>query len=181
MTTQTTERTLVKISKPIISPAIIEALTNLVAKGNYNITACNIVGITERTFYDWWKHGEQDTEAGIETLYSSLFQSLKNAEAKSESEMMERVRGAALPGVKSKETTIGPDGSTTIKIHETGGDWLAGATYLERRHRERWGRPAPIQVNVDQSKTVQISHVEIVLSETGRQPSIEGESRELIE
>ncbi len=180
MTTETMTRAIVKLNKPIISKQICDALTDLVAKGNYNITACQIVGITEPTFYGWLNKGEQDTEIGIETLYSYLFKSLKKAEAQSEAEMMERVRSAAQPGVKSKKTKISPDGET-VEINETSGDWLAAATYLERRHPDRWGRRDRTRVDINETKTVTITHVEVVLNEAGQTPTIEGESRELIE
>ncbi len=180
MTTETTTRALAKISKPIISIAICDALADLVAKGNYNITACQIVGITEPTFYAWWHKGEQDTEAGIETLYAYLFKRLKNAEAKSEAEMVERVKAAALPGVKSKTTKISPDG-TTIEIKETGGDWLAAATHLERRHPDRWGRKDRTRVDINETKTVTITHVEYTLAGAPPGQVTEGEARELLE
>lgn len=158
--------------KPRISQAICDALASLVAKGNYNVTACQLIGITESTFYDWLKRGQQDIDSDTNTLYSYLFEAIKKAEAASEDEMVQRVRAAALPGVKGKKTKISPDG-TTVEISESSGDWLAAATYLERRHPDRWGRRDRTRVDITETKSIQITHVEIVLTEAGPTPAIE--------
>ena len=156
-----------------LTPAVIQALCDLVAKGNYNVTACNIVGVSEPCFYAWLQHGQEDIEAGVVSMYSYLFKSIKDAEARAEAEMVERVRSAALPGERKRVKRTNADGETEEEITETGGDWLAAATYLERRYRERWGRPAPTQVTVNDNREVTITQVEVVLSGVPQAQQIE--------
>ena len=181
MTTKIMTKTLVKTRhRPAITPEIVNAISNLILAGNYNNVAAEIVGISEGSFYGWLAQGEKDELAGVDSLYLELLKATKNADAKAEAEMVERVRTAAQPGVKSKKTKISPDGQT-VEINETGGDWLAAATYLERRHPDRWGRRDRTRVDINETKTITITHVEVVLNEAGRAPAIEGESRELLE
>ncbi len=169
-------------SKSTISQEIVDALSSLIAAGNYNITACQIVGVSESTFYKWLDTGLKDIEAGIDSLYRELSESTKNAEAQAEAEMVARVRAAASPGVKKKVIKTDSKGNVTEEIHETGGDWLAAATHLERRHPDRWGRKDRTRVDITERKSIVITHVEVVLNQGDSQsPVIEGESRELKE
>ena len=169
-------------SKSTITQEIVDALTSLIAAGNYNNTAASIVGISEGTFYNWMEQGRKDEESGIESLYLQLLQSTKRAEAHAEAEMVARVRAAANPGIKKKVIKTDSKGNVTEEIHETGGDWLAAATHLERRHPERWGRKDRTRVDINERKSITITHVEVVLNQGGTAPPvIEGESRELKE
>ena len=96
--------------------------------------------------------------------------------------MVARVRAAANPGVKKKVIKTDSKGNVTEEIHETGGDWLAAATHLERRHPDRWGRKDRTRVDINEKKSITITHVEVVLNQGNDQPQvIEGESRELRE
>lgn len=153
-----------------LTPAMITGLSTAIANGNYAVTACQLVGLAENTFYEWLRIADADLANGLsetESMYISLKQSLKRAEAQSEAELVEVVKEA---GVVKRE-------------------WLPAMTFLERRHRERWGRPAPIQINQhNESKTLNITRVEVLLpsrieklkggNNVQRQEETEGSSEE---
>ncbi len=180
MTTQTKLLTEGKPGRPTkLTPQLQEKICKYIANGNYLSVACQAVGIDESTLFSWKKQGLVEATNGG-GMYLEFLNATKEAEALHEAKIAERLLAAAMPGERKKVTKTGPDG-VSVEVTETAGDWLAAATYLERRHRERWGRPAPIQVNIDQSKTVQITHVEYRLPSHTPGPVIEGESRELPE
>ena len=168
-----------------LNQGMIDALSLAIAKGNYAITACQLCGISEDCFYHWLVLAKTDASDGLtsdESPYVRLTESLKTAEAEAEAEMVARVRAAANPGVKKKVIKTDSQGNVTEEIHETGGDWLAAATHLERRHPDRWGRKDRTRVDINEKKTVTITHVEVVLNQGADTPQvIEGESRELKE
>jgi hypothetical protein len=180
MTTETTVR---PTGRPLkLNPKVIRTLMTYVANGNYYQTAAYAAGVSVDSLDSWLKQGAEDYKTGRKGLFFGLFVAMKRAEAKSEAERVSRIRQAGIGGQVSRRVTrTKRDGTEETEETFQLPQWLADITFLERRHRERWGRPAPIQVNVDQSKTVQISHVEVMLSEAGHNPVIEGESRELLE
>lgn len=171
------------VGRPLkLTPKVIKTLMTYVAKGNYYQTAAYAAGISTDSLNLWLKQGTEDYKAGRTGLYFGLFVALKRAEAKAEAARVARIEQAGIGGQVSRRVTrLKKDGTEETEETFQLPQWLADITFLERRHRERWGRPAPIQVNVDQSKTVQISHVEVILNEAGQAPAIEGESRELLE
>jgi len=135
------------------------ALSEVIAKGNYLTTACQLCGIHETTLNGWLHQADDDLKAGLETEFTRLFFALKEAEAKAESSLVDVVREAA----------------------EVKREWLPAMTFLERRHPDRWGRRDRTRVDINETKTVTITHVEVVLNEAGQVPVIEGGSWELIE
>lgn len=152
--------TLIKHGKKI-TDAMITALSTAVSKGNYPETAAQLCGITRLTLENWLASAERDFIAGLnedESIFIRLYLELKRAEAIAEDRMVQVVRESA----------------------EIKREWLPAITFLERRHRERWGRPAPIQIQQGETKVINITHVEVLLDEGGESRAvIEGESREL--
>ncbi len=109
---------------------MIEALSTIIAKGNYYITACNMCGISEPAFYGWINRAEDDLERGLsedESIFIRLVKSLKKAEAESEAAILDVVKDAAV----------------------TKREWLPAMTFLERRHPDRWGRKDRTQQGVN--------------------------------
>ena len=139
-----------------LNQGMIEALSLAIAKGNYAVTACQLCDIDESTLWHWVDQGTKDYEAGLENLYTELIIALKRAEAQAEAELVNVVRESA-----------------TIKK-----EWLPAMTFLERRHPDRWGRKDRTRVDINERKSVVITHVEVVLNET---KAIEGEYKELEE
>ena len=121
------------------TPDLIAKISRYIRQGNYASVACQATGISERVYYDWLSYAERDDAAGVESIYLQFFHAIKNAEAAHETELASKISEHAL----KKD------------------DWLAGITFLERRYRERWGRPAPVTV-IDQSqKQINITRVEV--------------------
>ncbi len=106
--------------------SLIIALSQAIAKGNYLVTACNLVGVTDETVRNWVNQAFTDEEAGLtaeDSLFIRLHLALKKAEAEAESKLVNVVRESA----------------------EVDRNWIAGMTFLERRHPDRWGRRDRIQ------------------------------------
>lgn len=143
-----------------LNQGMIDALSKAIAKGNYAVTACQLVGISEPAFYGWIGQGVKDEENGkteTESLYLSLVKSLKRADAKAETKMVDLIINTA---VEKK-------------------DGYLGMTYLERRHPERWGRKDRARIDITEKRAITITHVEVVLNQGDGKQVIEGESREI--
>ncbi|KKL63819.1 hypothetical protein LCGC14_2171240, partial [marine sediment metagenome] len=103
---------------------------------NYITTACQAVGISTPSYYEWLSKGERDFDGGVDSIYAAFFNAIKRAEAQAELNMVDVVREAAV--VKR--------------------EWLPAMTHLSRRHRERWSeRYAP--TTVQDNRQVHISTV----------------------
>ena len=153
--------------KSKLTAELIERICEYICKGNYISTACQIVGIHKATYYNWLEQGETDIEAGIGSMYADFLKAVTTAEAEAEEVMVAVVREVA---TQKKE-------------------WLPAMTYLERRHPERWGRKDRHQVDVNATRNINITRVEVVMPhgeghvEIQEQPpqAVEGEARELLE
>ena len=121
-----------------LSDATINVLVSVIKAGNYAVTACNLAGIPEQTFYAWLQQADKDELVGAtsqESLYIRLKESIKNAEADAEVSLVDMVTGVAL---KDR-------------------NWIAGMTLLERRHPDRWGRKDRTRIDINETKTVTIT------------------------
>lgn len=146
----------------ILDAPLIEALSEYVRKGNYAITACNLCHIPESTFYYWLNLARKDEEQGATeevSIYRRLLESIKRAEADAEALMVETARNAA---VEKK------DGYLAITVNE-------------RRHPDRWGRRERHDVNITETKTIQITSIKIISHGEAQGEIVEGEARELLE
>lgn len=145
-----------------LNKGMIKALAYVISRGNYAVVACEKCGIDKKTYYNWINQGEKDETNGVESLFSHLIHSLKKASSQAEDLMVQRVRSAALPGVIKEVTKIDADGGVSTEKVKTGGEWLAAATFLERRHPERWGRKDRSTLVVEETKQIIITTVEVV-------------------
>ena len=104
-----------------------EMLLKLISAGNYQRTACRAAGVSEWTFNDWRKKGEQareDKDNGIalsETQEELLWfvDELDEARAKAEAALVARWYNEAADG-----------------------DWRAAERFLAKAFPERWADPA---------------------------------------
>ena len=104
-----------------------ENVLKLIAAGNYQRTACRAAGISEWTFNEWRKKGEQareDQENGValtETQEELLWfvNELEDARAKAEAALVARWYTEAADG-----------------------DWRAAERFLAKAFPERWSDPA---------------------------------------
>ena len=111
--------------KPILTDKIIEEAATLLAEGHYAITICDYLGIDQGTWYNWILRGEEVRDAETDEiaeavpnyrLYFKFVTIIKASEAQAEMQMVKHIRSAAITS------------------------WQAAAWYLERKHRDRWGR-----------------------------------------
>lgn len=143
------------LGKPtILNKEMIDELCRIIKDGNWAITACNIVGIGESTFYSWKDKGERDIQNNTNSIYKEFVEALKKADAEAESKVVKRFYNEAT----------------------NPGSFVAPATYLERRYPERWGRRDRTIIDVNEEKTITIREVVVHHPEI-----IEGEVRELTE
>jgi len=145
-----------------LNDSMITAICDIVSKGNYYVTACNICGVTPQTFYNWMQQAEKDETDGKteeNSLFLKFLYSVKRAEAIAESKLVDVVRESA----------------------EVKREWLPAMTFLERRHPDRWGRKDRNTVTIDEHKTITITHVEVIKPADYVGQIVEGEARELTE
>ena len=110
-----------KTGRPsILTQAMIDDLRSVIKEGNYVSVACGICGIDERIIYKWLDRGEK--EPG--TLFSTLSQSVKKAQAEAERLHLTRI------------TTAGER------------NWQASAWFLERTKPDRYSRRDRIEAHV---------------------------------
>ena len=100
-----------------LTPELQSKICKYIEDGNYAIHACQAVGITTSTFYDWIKQGELDSSSNRSTKFSDFYDSIKESEAKSVVFHMS-------------------------VIHKAGkaGEWAASMTWLERRFPDMFGK-----------------------------------------
>ncbi|MFO7948118.1 MAG: hypothetical protein R6V19_15035 [Armatimonadota bacterium] len=87
------------------------------ASGCYAVTACELAGISESTFYNWLERGRDGEDPFLEFL-----ESVKKAEAQAEVKAL------------------------TIIQNAMADDWKAAMTWLERKFPDRWARRKPLDV-----------------------------------
>jgi len=156
-----------------LTPQLQEKICKYISEGNYLNVACDAVGISDQTYNSWLHRGDEELKNGG-GIYSSFLEAVKRASAEQEARIAERLLAGAMPGVRKTVTKDGPDGQT-VEVTETGGDWLAAATYLERRHPDRWGRRDRTQVDITEHKTITITEIEVIKDYGGQTPIMEGE------
>jgi transposase len=99
-----------------------EEIITYIEGGNFPEQAARLVGVTDRTFYNWMKKGrEAKTERG---KFFQFFQAVKEAESFSEAYHVQNIRKAS-----------------------DNGKWTASAWFLERKFPERWSKPENINLN----------------------------------
>lgn len=81
--------------------------------------AAELAGISSDTMRRWLNRGKSSEQPGASDPYALLYRAYKTAEASVEAEVTRNIiKASAIPA-----------------------HWAAGATYVERKHPERWGRP----------------------------------------
>lgn len=93
-----------------LTPELQEKICKLIEDGNYDVVACQMVGITDSTFYEWLSKGEKFTSG----RYVEFRDAIKEARAKCEANCLKHIK---------------EDDS-----------WTSKAWILERRFPDRWAR-----------------------------------------
>jgi transposase-like protein len=126
-----------------------EGIAALVAAGNYAETACRTMGITPNTFRAWLQQGTEDEAEGRETIHHAFLRAINEADAKAEAALVATAR-------------------SKVETDRTG---IAAFTFMDRRWRDRWGQHATVDVN--EHKSVTITHVEVCLPPGSRPEAID--------
>jgi len=163
-----------------LTPELQKKICAYIAAGNYLITACRAVGIDKATYLHWLERAEVEATNGG-GIYNDFLIAVKEAEAKQEAAIVARLVDASMPGVRKKVVRTDEKGGISTEEVETGGEWLAAATYLERRHPERYGRKDRTAITIDEHKRITITHVEVVKDYGHGAQVVEGDARELPE
>ncbi len=124
--------------------------------------AAEMAGISRTSFLRWMSQGRAEVEAreaGEEPdpeaeEYAALFVKVRTARATAAARAMANIRRVADGGIVTKVTTRRFRDSVTGEIVEetvedrTSPDWRADAWYLERQHREQYGKDAVVAVEI---------------------------------
>lgn len=103
-----------------LTPEVREIICKAIVGGNYKETAAQAAGIDKGTLYNWLKAGE----AAKSGAFFDFFNAVKKAESEAE------LRNVVIIQQAAKKS------------------WQAAAWYLERKHRERWGRNESLTVTI---------------------------------
>jgi hypothetical protein len=123
--------------KTKLTEEVQSSFTGLIAQGIFVRQACEFVGISEQTIYNWMARGSAEIKARPikkEAPYVSFFQQVKKAENTSEIRSVTQWQNAIKDG-----------------------DWRAAKDFLARRFPDRWSprieitgaEGAPVQVNMN--------------------------------
>ncbi|MFK0279570.1 hypothetical protein ACIQVL_03715 [Streptomyces sp. NPDC090499] len=125
--------------------------------------AAEMAGVSRSTFLAWMARGRAEVDAReegqkpdpAEEEYADLFEKVRAARATAAARAMMNIRRVADGGIVTKVTTRRFRDSVTGEIVEetvedrTAPDWRADAWYLERQHREHYGKDAVIAVEIN--------------------------------
>jgi hypothetical protein len=124
--------------------------------------AAEMAGVSRSSFLGWMSRGRAELEAREagekpnpdEEEYAALYEKVRTARATAAARAMMNIRRVADGGIVTKVTTRKFRDSVSGEIVEetvedrTAPDWRADAWYLERQHREHYGKDAVIAVEV---------------------------------
>ena len=111
-----------------ITDELIDQICEHIRDGNYVETSCLACGIAKRTFYNWAKRGEQESNEGQETIYARFYERLHEAYSLAEVDLIRRInrkdeknwqRQQLEVGMGMKHVQVGPPNPP--KTHE---EWL---------------------------------------------------------
>lgn len=127
-----------------LNDEMIDKIVLYMEQGNYIETVCKILNISEKTYYEYIKQGNQDIEIYRQSIYSKLVHSIKEAEAKAE--------------------------ALAVSLIIQDKSWQSKAWYLERKYKARWAQQPEtvIQVN-NNSQYAALTDTELKALATGVQ------------
>ncbi|MER6616391.1 hypothetical protein [Streptomyces xantholiticus] len=125
--------------------------------------AAEMAGVSRSSFLAWMARGRAEVEAreagedpdADEEEYAALYEKVRTARATAAARAMMNIRRVADGGIVTKVTTRKFRDSVTGEIVEetvedrTSPDWRADAWYLERQHREHYGKDAIVAVEIN--------------------------------
>ncbi|MFG3263465.1 hypothetical protein [Streptomyces bobili] len=146
----------------LLSEEVEARLVNASRTGIAVELAAEMAGISRTSFLRWMSLGRAEIEAreaGEEheeeaEEYAALYEKVRTARAHAAARAMANIRRVADGGIVTKVTTRRFRDSVTGEIVEetvedrTSPDWRADAWYLERQHREHYGKDAVVAVEI---------------------------------
>ncbi|MGY5009832.1 hypothetical protein ACWCY6_17385 [Streptomyces sp. 900105755] len=146
----------------LLSDEVEARLVNASRTGIAVELAAEMAGISRTSFHRWMALGRAEIEAresGEEPdeeaeEYAALYEKVRTARAHAAARAMANIRRVADGGIVTKVTTRRFRDSVTGEIVEetvedrTSPDWRADAWYLERQHREHYGKDAVVAVEI---------------------------------
>ncbi|MFJ1552687.1 hypothetical protein [Streptomyces mirabilis] len=146
----------------LLSDEVEARLVNASRTGIAVELAAEMAGISRTSFLRWMAQGRAEIEAreaGEEPdpeseEYAALYEKVRTARAHAAARAMANIRRVADGGIVTKVTTRRFRDSVTGEIVEetvedrTSPDWRADAWYLERQHREHYGKDAVVAVEI---------------------------------
>ncbi len=152
-----------------LTPVVQKILVETVAVGAHYETACKLAGIDFQTLRNWMIRGEKEGKG----IYFEFFESLTRAQAKCEVDMLEQWQRFMRDEIGIvEETTLNKEGeptkTTTKEKILRYGDYRAIKDFLERRHRDRWGRDSLDIPYGSSAEITEIRHIIIDPKNTNR-------------
>lgn len=125
--------------------------------------AAEMAGVSRTTFLRWMARGRAEVEAReadeapdpAEEEYMVLYEKVRTARATAAARAMMNIRRIADGGIVTKVTTrqfrdsVSGEIVTETVEDRTSPDWRADAWYLERQHREHYGKDAIVAVEIN--------------------------------
>lgn len=142
-----------------LTPTVQKILVETVSVGAHYEVACKLAGITFQTFRNWQLRGEKEKNG----IYFDFFETLTRAQAKCEVDMLEQWQRFMRDEVGVVEETTGQGENTKTITKEKilrYGDYRAIKDFLERRHRDRWGRD---KLDIPEGGTAEITKIERII------------------
>lgn len=90
--------------------------------GNYTVTVCSLMGVSEECWYSWIRKAEEAIKEGKKNIYVQFYESVLRADAEAERRNVEFIEKA---------------GAT---------DWKAAAWYLARKGKSKWLEKQEIEI-----------------------------------
>ncbi|MFJ4988717.1 hypothetical protein ACIP9H_33575 [Streptomyces sp. NPDC088732] len=124
--------------------------------------AAEMAGVSRSSFLAWMARGRAEVEAREsgadpdpdEDEYAALYEKVRTARATAATRAMANIRRVADGGIVTKVVTRRYRDPVTSEVVEevtedrTAPDWRADAWYLERQHREHYGKDAVIALEI---------------------------------
>jgi hypothetical protein len=146
----------------LLNPDVHKKLIEATKMGSPMSVAAAYVGITERTFGRWMQRGYdaqllEDDDKPVpadDQPYLALFKEVSQARSQAAVMHVGLIQRAAQGGVVTEETTKkyrDPETGSVVEettVKRTAPDWRAGAWYLERQHRQHFGRDKDVHMEI---------------------------------
>ena len=140
-----------------LTPELQETILKYIEAGNYAKHACQAVGISEKTYYEWLKKGENAKRTT--NRYGEFSKSIKESQAKA------IIRNVTIVNKAAKD-----------------GDWKAAMTWLERTQPEHYSRREYISQDINM-KTLPPAEIifEVVDAKTSKDKGNKGIRKDIPE